>query len=324
MHRGNRRLQAVRPESPRGQRSLHQRTPFGDQCGIPARPILVVQQNQFSARRAPRRPPRLMQQHQRQQAHDLRLRQQLHQQPTQPNRFAGQVFARQLSAHRRRIAFVEHQINHPQHAVEALGQFAQAGDLIRDFGVTNLGLGAHDALGNRRRCREKRAGDFLGAQVADFTQGQRHLRIRRQRRVTTGEDQPQAVVFHIFTTPVGLFQFFELRQQQRLRGFEAGAAAQHIDGLETPGGHQPGARTVRHAIALPALDCDEERLVQGFFGEIEIPQQANQRRQNPPRVFAIDLLDPCPNVRHSTAAPGALRRSRPGPPECCRQPGWLR
>ena len=37
-----------------------------------------------------------------------------------------------------------------------------------------------------------------------------------------------------------------------------------------------------------------------------------------------DLLDPRPDFRHSTAAPDALQRCRPGPPEYCRRPESLR
>ncbi len=153
--------------------------------------------------------------------------------------------------------------------------------MIGDFRVTNLGFRAHDALSYCGRRRKKGAGDFFGGQVADFAQRQRHLRVRRQRRVAAGEDQPQAIVFHVFATPVGLFEFFQLRQQQWLRSLEPRAPAQHINRLEASGRDQPGARVVRHAVALPAFDRDEERLVQGFFGKVEITEQADQRCQNP-------------------------------------------
>lgn len=44
-------------------------------------------------------------------------------------------------------------------------------------------------------------------------------------------------------------------------------------------------------LLLPALDRDEERLMQGFFGEVKIPQQANQGRQDEPGLAAVDRLD---------------------------------
>ncbi|MNG16268.1 hypothetical protein D3C84_1001640 [compost metagenome] len=83
--------------------------------------------------------------------------------------------------------------------------------LIGNFRVTDLRLGAHDALGDGGRCREKGPGDFFRGQVADFAQRQRHLGVRRQCRVTASEDQPQAIVLHVFVAPVGLLQRLELR-----------------------------------------------------------------------------------------------------------------
>ncbi|MNE65843.1 hypothetical protein D3C80_1613600 [compost metagenome] len=79
MHRRDGRLQAIGPESPHTQRVLDQRAAFSDQPGVPQRTVLLVEHNQLAARRSPGRAPRLVQQHQRQQAHHLRLRQQLHQ-----------------------------------------------------------------------------------------------------------------------------------------------------------------------------------------------------------------------------------------------------
>ncbi|MCY1366810.1 hypothetical protein D9M69_537160 [compost metagenome] len=201
--------------------------------------------------------------------------------------------------------------------------------MIRDFRIADLRLGAHDALGDGGRGREKGPGDFFRGQVADFPQRQWHLCVGRQGRVAASEDQPQAIVFHVFITPVGLLQFLQLRDQQGLRRGKACAPAQGIDGLEAPGGHQPSPRIVRHAVTLPAFDRDEKRLVQGLFGEVEITQQANQGRKNPPRLFAINPLDLRLNrqprhLKDSTAERGALRHCRPGPPVCSRRPGWLR
>ena len=233
-----------------------------------------------------------MQQHQRQQAHHLGLWQQFHQQTPEADRLAGQVFTDELGADGRRVAFVEHQVNHPQHAVESLGQFRQGRHLVGNFRVADFRFGPHDALGNGGRCGKKRPGDFFGGQVADFAQCQRHLSIRRECRVTAGEDQAQAIVFHVVVTPVGLLQRLQLSDQHWPGRGKPRAATQHIDGLETPGGNQPRPWIVRHTVTLPALDRDKERLMQGLFGEVEIAKQTDQGRQDPPRLFAVNLLDP--------------------------------
>ena len=75
------------------QRPLHERDAFLDLRAIPERAILVFEQNHLAGRRRPGGAPRFVQQHQRQQAHRLGLRQQLHQQPSEPNRLARQVSA---------------------------------------------------------------------------------------------------------------------------------------------------------------------------------------------------------------------------------------
>jgi len=53
-----------------------------------------------------------------------------------------------------------------------------------------------------------------GGQVARFHAGvSGHLGVSRQRRVAAGEDQAQAVVFHVFVVPIGRCQRIGLRLQ---------------------------------------------------------------------------------------------------------------
>ena len=75
VHRRDCRLQRVRPETPRPERALHQRRSLGDHRTVPARTILLIQQNQLSVSRSARGPTRLVQEHQRQQSINFRLRQ---------------------------------------------------------------------------------------------------------------------------------------------------------------------------------------------------------------------------------------------------------
>ena len=64
--------------------------------------ILIVQPNQFTGRRRARRPPRFVQQHQREQAEHFRFRQQLGEQPPEPDRFGRQIVPREQCARTRR------------------------------------------------------------------------------------------------------------------------------------------------------------------------------------------------------------------------------
>jgi len=125
-------------------------------------------------------------------------------------------------------------------------------------------------------------GNLLGGQVADLSQGERHLGIGRQGRVAAGEDQAQAVVSEQFVLTGVLPLALEEHDQVRLRAVETRPSTHCIDGLEATGGDQPRPGVVRHTITLPTLDGNEERIVHGLLSQVEIPQQANQRRQDAP------------------------------------------
>jgi len=65
MHRRDRRLQCVRSDAARGERAFGERDAFVDQSAVPARPLLVFEEDQVAVAGGARRAPRLMQQHQR-------------------------------------------------------------------------------------------------------------------------------------------------------------------------------------------------------------------------------------------------------------------
>ena len=74
---------------------------------------------------------------------------------------------------------------------------------VRNAGVADLALGAHQALGHRRRRHQKRARDLVGLQAAQRAQRQRDLRLERKRRMAAGEDQAQAIVGDLVGVVVG-------------------------------------------------------------------------------------------------------------------------
>lgn len=59
-------------------------------------------------------------------------------------------------------------------------------------------------------------------------------------------------------------------------------AAQGVDALESPRGHEPGAGVVGHPLPGPALEGGHEGFLQRLLGEVEIAQQSHQRRQHMP------------------------------------------
>ena len=138
-----------------------------------------------------------MQQHQGQQPFHLRLRRQIEQQPRQANRLAREVGPCLRIPGRRRVAFVEHQIDHAQDAVQTFRPFARRRHLVGNPCVADFRLCANDALCERWRGGQKSAGDFLGFQPAHFTERQRHLRLGRQCRMTTGKDETQTIILDL-------------------------------------------------------------------------------------------------------------------------------
>ncbi|MNV69400.1 hypothetical protein D3C71_1623070 [compost metagenome] len=141
--------------------------------------------------------------------------------------------------------------------------------------------------------------------------------------MAAGEDQAQAVVGQQLFFAWVLRVAVELHAQVRLGTVETGASAQRIDGLEAPGGNQPRPRVIGDTVALPALDGDEEGIVHGFLGQVEITQQADQRRQDAPRlppVHRLDLGAHLHQCRHQSGirwVTTSTRRSRLSP-----QPWW--
>ena len=315
MDGGDRGLQRVRTDPSRRERARHQCGAFADLIAIPQPAILVGEQHDFAGRRRARRAPGFVEQHEREQADRLGLGQQIDQQSSEPNRLARQVHPRHRLSRRRRIALVEHEIDHAQHAVEPLGQLRRLRDLIRNAGVADFCLRPHDALRERGRGAQERLRDLFGGEPADLAQRERDLRVRRERRVAAREDQTQPVVFDRF---VARRRFVGDRLDlvdPVLERVEARAPADAVDRLETPGGYEPGARVRGHAFARPLLERRPERLVKRFLGDVEIAEQPDERREHASRLGTVDGVERAVDAVQGLVAhdrsrvPGIGRRS---------------
>jgi hypothetical protein len=79
-------------------------------------------------------------------------------------------------------------------------------------------------------------------------------------------------------------QLADLRRQRAL-------AADAVDRSVARGGHKPGARIVGRPVAGPALGGSGECVLGGFLGELEVAEEADQRREDASPLVAEDLLE---------------------------------
>ena len=169
--------------------------PLPDPPRVPQRAVLVVERHVAAVAVDARAAPRVMQQHQREQAEHLRVvGHQGRQQPGQPDRLAAELATHEPVALRRAVALVEDQVQNLQHPGQAVGKRLVGRNAVRDPRLGDLALRAHEALRHGRLARPGRPARSRRRQAAERLQRQRNPRRHRERRVTAGEDQPQPVV----------------------------------------------------------------------------------------------------------------------------------
>src|SRR5688572_13521869 len=180
-----------------------------------------------------------------------------------------------------------------EYGVQTLGEVLRRRDLIRDAGIADLRLRAHDALSDCRGAGEKRMRDLLGRQPADLAQRKRDLRVGHQRGMATGEDEAELVVFddRLIACIAAHCWFVEALRESAQRCVEPRAAAESINRLEATDRHEPRSWVGGHTLTRPSLHGRSERLVHRFLGEIEVAEEADERSENAAGVVSIDALD---------------------------------
>ena len=72
---------------------------------------------------------------------------------------------------------------------------------------------------------------------------------------------------------------------------ERGVASDAVGCAVASGDRQPCARVGRHTVAWPALRRDRECLLRRVFGEIEVAELADERREDAAPLIAEDLVE---------------------------------
>jgi hypothetical protein len=295
----DRGLQDVAPGWAESQGSRRHARGLGDRPLVPARAVLVVEQHHRPAGVDPGLVSRVMGKQERVQAERLGLvGHQLRDRGRQSDGLGAQGAANVRIAGARRVALVEHQVDHVERGGQALGQRLVGRHPERDPRGPDLRLGAYQALRHGRLRDEEGVGDLGRRQAAHHPQRQRHLHVGRERRMTAREDEPQPLVGHARghgLLAVGLVILGEAQRRQRreLRLVVAARAlvAEPIDGPVARHRDDPCQRVARDARVRPALQRRGERVLHGLFGEVPVADGADQRRDRPPKMFAEQAVD---------------------------------
>ena len=191
----DRRLDLIATRLSEPQRPVQYANPFLDLSPVPARAVLVGQQDQLPLRAGTRGAARVVEQHQREQPERLGLGgHQRRQQLAQPQRLRAQLGAQQVLAGGGGVALVEDQVDDREHRVQAIGQRLVARQLERDARVTDLALRADQALAHGGVRHEERPRDLRRRQSSHGLESQRDPRLERERGMAAGEQQAETLV----------------------------------------------------------------------------------------------------------------------------------
>ena len=236
---------------------------------------------------------RVLQQHEREQSRRLGFAG--HQRPEdagEPDRLVAEVGPNERTR-RGRVALVEDQVQDGEHTREAFGQELGRRHAVGDRGLADLVLGADEALGHRGLGDQEGSRDLAGGEPAQGLQRQRHTRVHPQRRVAAGEDKSEPVVGD--TTHVGLVSSERLERLERLQLrsllAKGSLTPQPIDRSVARGRRDPRAGVVGDPAFRPHPHRLRERVLHRVLGQVEVAQDADQRRDRPPLLVPEQAVD---------------------------------
>ena len=205
-------------------------------------------------------PAASVQLHQRQQAVGFGLlRRDQSEHAAHAQRVVAELRPQPFVAPRRRVAFVEDEVDDLQHRSQPLRKRRTPRGLIGQASLRQRTLGAHDALGNGRFRQQEGARDLFRRQAADHPKRQRGAGLARQSRMASGEDQAQQLVADIVVQRgirIGhrLLLLLQVAYQHLVLAIEHAAAAQLIQRASFGCRHQPSRGLFRHAGCGPMFE----------------------------------------------------------------------
>ena len=223
-------------------------------------------------------------------------------QPPEADRFLAQVGPHDGIARAGRVALVEQEVDNRQHGRQAFGERFPRRDLVGNARQRDLLLGAHDALRGGCFGLQECARDLACRQPAKRAQRERSLRGNGKGRVAAGEQQAQPVVGKAVV--MGLCIRCRHLLEERVVAHVVPRAPQEIDQAMPRDRREPCGRAFRNPFGLPVGEGFLERILQGFFGEVEVSARAPDQARQYARAFpAGDLVDDTAEHRVRATSP---------------------
>ena len=219
----------------------------------------------------------------------------------EPDRLRREVVADERVPAGGRVALVEHEVEHGEDGGEPVLQRVGRRLLDRDAGEPDLLLRPHQPLRDRRLRHQQRAGDLGDGQAADEPQRERHLRLGRQRRMTAGEHEPEALVGDhrgVLARQVAN-RLLQVAREQRLLVAQRGLPPQPVDRAPLGGREDPRRRRGRDAVARPAVQRDGVCVLDGLLGAVDVA--AEPAREDRHRAAELGAEAACDRVGRRSA-----------------------
>jgi hypothetical protein len=134
-------------------------------------------------------------------------------------------------------------------------------------------------------------GDLRRGEAPEGSQREGHARLGGERGVAAGEDEPQPVVRDGAVVDLVLLAGGHERLELADLVLEPLRPPDAVDRLVARGGGDPRAGIARQAALGPDLERDEEGVLDGLLGEVEVTEHPDERRDRPPRLFPEQAAD---------------------------------
>ncbi len=232
-----------------------------------------------------------------------------------------------------RVALGEHEVDHDEHAVDAIGEVVGR-YAVGDAGMRDLLLRAQEALSHRRLRGQECPPDRRGREPGDDLERQGHARLESERRVAAREDQSQAVIAHRRRLGTVPGQLLERGEVGELAALDLGAA-QHVDRPAPRRRGEPRGRVVGYAVAWPGHQGPLGGVGDRVLREVPVAGRTDEGGDDAQPLLrhgvgerTTDVVHRAPTVAHALsprrARTDAPRWSRPLTSGASRRSRWPR